>query len=65
MSISPETCHVTLKKAEYDDLRKAANALMLIFNTDPLYLEQTVNAAKKAIFGPDSVAEPTRAEISE
>ena len=56
---------VTILKEEYDDLNKAANALMIIFNTDPIYLEQTVAAAKKAICGPDSVAEPTRAEISE
>ena len=56
---------ITITREEYDQLRKATNALMVIFNTDPLYLDKTVAAAKKAICGPDTIAEPTRAEISE
>ena len=44
---------VTILKEEYDDLNKAANALMLIFNTPPVFLDQAVAAAKKAINGPD------------
>lgn len=56
---------ITITREEYDQLRKATNALMVIFNTEPLYLDKTVAAAKKALCGPDSVADPTRAEISE
>lgn len=55
---------VTILKEEYDDLQKAANALMIIFNTDPIYLDKVVAAAKKAINGP-APAELLRAEISE
>ena len=57
--------HITITKEEYDNLHKAANALMVIFNTNPVYMDKTVAAAKKAICGSDSIAEPTRAEISE
>lgn len=56
---------ITITREEYDKLSKATNALMVIFNTDPLYLDKTVAAAKKAICGPDTIAEPARAEISE
>ena len=57
--------YITIPKEEYDNLHKAANALMVIFNTDPVYMDKTVAAAKKAICGPDTIAEPARAEISE
>ena len=63
--IEPVKQYITIAKAEYDDLNKAANALMLIFNTQPIYLEQAVDAAKKAITGLPYTAEPLRAEISE
>lgn len=57
--------YITISKEEYDNLHKAANALMLILNTNPVYMDKTAEAAKKAIWGPDSIAEPARAEISE
>lgn len=63
--LEPVKQYITINKAEYDDLNKAANALMLIFNTQPLYLEQAVAAAKKAIYGLPYTAEALRAEISE
>lgn len=63
--LEPVKQYITIPKAEYDDLNKAANALMVIFNTDPVYMDKTVAAAKKAICGPDIIAEPARAEISE
>lgn len=56
---------ITITREEYDKLSKATNALMVIFNTDPLYLDKTVAAAKKAICGPYTIEEPARAEISE
>ena len=57
---------VTILKEEYDDLNKAANALMLILNTDPVYLDKTVTAVKRAVYGIGLNAEPVnRAEISE
>lgn len=57
---------VTILKEEYDDLHKAANALMIILNTDPVYLDKTVAAVKKAITGTPYAAEPVnRAELSE
>lgn len=56
---------VSILKEEYDDLNKAANALMIILNTDPVYLDQTVKAVKRAVYGIGLNAEPTRAEISE
>lgn len=56
---------ITITKKEYDNLHKAVNALMVIFNTDPIYVDKTVAAAKKAICCPDTIAEPARAEISE
>lgn len=43
--------YITITKEEYDELCKAANSLMVIFNTDPIYLDKTVAAAKKAIIG--------------
>ena len=56
---------VTILKEEYDDLNKAASALMIILNTDPVYLDQTVKAVKRAVYGIGLNAEPARAEISE
>lgn len=56
---------VTILKEEYDDLNKAANALMIILNADPVFVDKTVAAAKKALTGTSYAAEPTRAEISE
>lgn len=43
--------YITIPKEEYDNLCKAANALMIVFNTDPVYMDKTVAAAKKAIIG--------------
>lgn len=57
---------ITILKEEYDDLNKAANALMLILNTDPVFADKAVAAAKKALTGTSYAAEPVnRAEISE
>lgn len=57
---------VTILKEEYDDLQKAANALMIILNTDPVYMDKTVAAVKRAVYGIGLNAEPVnRAEISE
>lgn len=57
---------VTILKEEYDDLNKAANALMIILNANPVFVDKTVAAVKKAITGTSYAAEPVnRAEISE
>ena len=57
--------YITIPKEEYDNLCKAANALMIVINTDPVYMDKTVAAAKKALTGTSCAAEPQRAEISE
>lgn len=57
---------ITILREEYDDLNKAANALMIILNTNPVYMDKTVAAVKKALTGTSYAVEPVnRAEISE